>query len=290
MTKVLVIGSEGQLGQDIKSSHTVINNCNFHFTSIESLNVTDQQAIKNTIEADNYDYIINCTAYTAVDKAEEETILANEINHIALKIIGEVSASTNSKVIHVSTDYVFDGKQHRPYIESDDTCPNSVYGKTKLQGEQELLNSNSNSIIVRTSWLYSIYGNNFVKTMIRLGTEREQLGVIFDQVGTPTFSNDLANVILHIINCDIDQSIPFSSGIYHYSNEGVCSWYDFTLAIHQLNNISCKVLPIETKDYPTAAPRPHYSVLNKGKIKDIYKIQIPYWKDSLKKCIKELNS
>lgn len=285
---ILVIGSEGQLGQDVKKIHDSLKDCRFHFTTIDSLDVTNQEAIKETIVGKKYDYIVNCTAYTAVDKAEEEKKLGDKINHLALKTIGEASNAINSKVIHISTDYVFDGKQHRPYVEIDDTCPNSVYGKTKLLGEQALINANPNSIIIRTSWLYSIFGNNFVKTMIRLGKEREELGVIFDQIGTPTFSNDLAKVILHIISCDINKNIPFASGIYHYSNEGVCSWYDFTIAIHELCDIPCNVKPIETKDYPTTAPRPHYSVLNKNKIKSQYKIQIPHWKDSLKKCIKEL--
>nr|WP_319397890.1 dTDP-4-dehydrorhamnose reductase [uncultured Carboxylicivirga sp.] len=289
MKKILVIGSEGQLGNEIKSLYTQITEAEFTFTTLDTLDVTDNDALINQIKADSYDYIINCTAYTAVDKAESDQELADKINHLALKTIGEVSASIGAKVVHVSTDYVFDGTHFKPYNEDEPTSPNSVYGKTKLQGEIALNNANPESIIIRTSWLYSTHGNNFVKTMLKLGAERDELNVIFDQVGTPTYAADLAKIILHIIKKDITFEIPFQRGVYHYSNEGVCSWYDFTKAIHEIANITCNVKPIESKDYPTAAPRPHYSVLNKTKIKTIYKVDIPYWKDSLKECLSQIS-
>ena len=289
MKKILVIGSEGQLGNEIKQLYHQFRKAEFTFTTIESLDVTDQVALKNKITSDSFDYIINCTAYTAVDKAETDEDLADKINHQAVKTIGESSAGMKAKVIHVSTDYVFNGSNFKPYSEEDQTSPNSVYGKTKLDGELTLLKENSNSIILRTSWLYSSFGNNFVKTMMKLGNERDELNVIFDQVGTPTYARDLAKVILYIIEKDINLAIPFQSGIYHYSNEGVCSWFDFTKTIHEIANINCNVKPIESKDYPTAAPRPHYSVLNKTKIRTIYNVDIPYWKDSLKECIALIN-
>lgn len=289
MTNILVIGSEGQLGLEIKNRYQSVPGGNFTFTTLEELDVTNSGLLKATILKLPYEYIINCTAYTAVDKAEKEAELAQKINADALTIIGETAAQTGAKVIHISTDYVFDGTNFKPYTEEQSTCPQSVYGRTKLEGEQNLFAKNHQSIILRTSWLYSAYGNNFVKTMLRLGQERDELNVIYDQIGTPTYAGDLADVILEIISKDITKKILFHPGIYHYSNEGVASWYDFTIAIHQENGISCNVKPIESKDYPTPAPRPHYSVLNKSKIKQTYQITIPYWKDSLKKCLSLIN-
>lgn len=289
MTNILVIGSEGQLGLEIKNRYQSVPGGNFTFTTLEELDVTNSGLLKATILKLPYEYIINCTAYTAVDKAENEAELAQKINADALTIIGETAAQTGAKVIHISTDYVFDGTNFKPYTEEQSTCPQSVYGRTKLEGEQNLFAKNHQSIILRTSWLYSAYGNNFVKTMLRLGQERDELNVIYDQIGTPTYAGDLADVILEIISKDITKKILFHPGIYHYSNEGVASWYDFTIAIHQENGISCNVKPIESKDYPTPAPRPHYSVLNKSKIKQTYQITIPYWKDSLKKCLSLIN-
>ncbi|MCT4590920.1 MAG: dTDP-4-dehydrorhamnose reductase [Carboxylicivirga sp.] len=288
MKQILVIGSEGQLGLEIKNKHSELKNAEFSFTSLKTLDVTDSLKLTETIKQKNYSYIINCTAYTAVDKAEDEQELAHKINAEALKNIAQSANQIKAKVIHVSTDYVFDGTNHQPYIETDNTAPTSMYGKTKLEGEISLLNNNEDSVIIRTSWLYSMHGNNFVKTMIRLGKERDDLGVIFDQIGTPTYAGDLAEVILQIIKHDMNNTILFKPGIYHYSNEGVASWYDFTLAIHREMGLICNVKPIETKDYPTPAPRPNYSVLNKSKIKKAYQIEIPYWLDSLKKCLAEL--
>ncbi|WP_430815077.1 dTDP-4-dehydrorhamnose reductase [Carboxylicivirga sp. RSCT41] len=288
MKQVLVIGSEGQLGTEIKDRCTKLSDLQFTFTSLETLDVTDTQELTATIRSKAYSYIVNCTAYTAVDKAESEQELARKINTVAVEKIGEAAKSIGAKVIHVSTDYVFDGKNHFPYKEEAQTSAQSVYGETKLEGEKRLLNANPDSVIIRTSWLYSAHGNNFVKTMIRLGLERDELGVIYDQIGTPTYAGDLADAILHIIESDYKLQFPFTAGIYHYSNEGVASWYDFTLAILEKMNISCKVKAIETKDYPTPAPRPHYSVLNKSKIKAVYNIEIPYWRDSLDVCLSKM--
>jgi dTDP-4-dehydrorhamnose reductase len=288
MKQILVIGSEGQLGLEIKNKHSELKNAEFSFTSLKTLDVTDSLKLTETIKQKNYSYIINCTAYTAVDKAEDEQELAHKINAEALKNIAQSANQIKAKVIHVSTDYVFDGTNHQPYIETDNTAPTSMYGKTKLEGEISLLNNNEDSVIIRTSWLYSMHGNNFVKTMIRLGKERADLAEIYDQIGTPTYAGDLAEVFLQIIKHDMNNTILFKPGIYHYSNEGVASWYDFTLAIHREMGLICNVKPIETKDYPTPAPRPNYSVLNKSKIKKAYQIEIPYWLDSLKKCLAEL--
>jgi len=231
------------------------------------------------------DIILNCAAYTAVDKAEDDALNADKINHIAVQTLAQLSKDKNIKLIHISTDYVFNGENFKPYTEDDTTNPNGVYGKTKLDGENAMIEiSPLNSIIIRTSWVYSSFGANFVKTMLRLGKERDSLGVIFDQVGTPTYARDLAKAILDILpkikNTDV--------AIYNYSNEGVLSWYDFSKEIMRMAKIKCEINPIETKDYPTPATRPHYSLLNKSKIKEEFAISIPYWKDSLKECLQIL--
>jgi dTDP-4-dehydrorhamnose reductase len=229
--------------------------------------------------------IINCAAYTAVDKAESDEINADLVNRKAVKKLALVSKELSIKLIHISTDYVFDGKSYKPYLEEFQTNPQSIYGKTKLEGEKELININPpNSIIIRTSWVYSYYGNNFVKTMLKLGKEKESLGVIYDQVGTPTYAKDLARMIYEIIPQIENSKVE----IYNYSSEGVLSWYDFAKEIMRMAKLTCKVNPIETKDYPTPAKRPHYSLLNKNKIKSTFNIEIPYWKDGLDDCLKRL--
>ena len=229
--------------------------------------------------------IINCAAYTAVDKAEDEAELADAINHKALQTMAKLAKENEIKLIHVSTDYVFNGMNYKPYSEDDATDPQSVYGRTKLEGEKAIQEINpKNSIIIRTSWVYSAYGANFVKTMLRLGKERESLGVIFDQVGTPTYAKDLAKTILEIVPKIKNNKVE----IYHYSNEGVLSWYDFAKEIMKMSKLTCKVDPIETKEYPTPAKRPHYSLLNKAKIKKDFGIEIEYWKDGLDDCLKRL--
>lgn len=280
MKTILVTGSNGQLGNAIRALANKQNAFHYLYADIDELDLADSQAVFSFFERHKPDCVLNCAAYTAVDKAEDDQALCALVNCLGIKNIGVAAARFGAKVIHVSTDYVFDGKNYKPYVETDSPCPTSVYGKTKLDGEEALLQACPDSVIIRTSWLYSEYGQNFVKTMIRLGKERNELFVIFDQVGTPTYAGDLASAMLAIAGAE-----TFVPGIYHFSNEGVCSWYDFTIKIHQLAGIECRVYPIETKDYPTRATRPHYSVLNKSKIKNTYKLVIPHWEASLKQVI-----
>ncbi len=284
MKQILVTGCRGQLGNEIQQlAPQYADTCSFHFTDKDELDITDRKAVYQFVEQHAISIVINCAAFTAVDKAEDNAELCDLLNHIAPGYLAEAVASVGGTMIQVSTDYVFDGTACRPYREDDDTCPNSVYGRTKLAGEESVIRQCAGSMVIRTAWLYSTYGNNFVKTMMRLGREREQLGVVFDQIGTPTYARDLARVILLAVDRGI---VP---GVYHFSNEGVTSWYDFTKAIHRLAGIdSCQVSPIHTEDYPVPAPRPHYSVLDKSKIKRTYGIDIPWWEDSLKACIKAL--
>ena len=284
MKQILVTGCRGQLGNEIQQlAPQYADTCCFHFTDKDELDITDRKAVYQFVEQHAISIVINCAAFTAVDKAEDNAELCDLLNHIAPGYLAEAVASVGGTMIQVSTDYVFDGTACRPYREDDDTCPNSVYGRTKLAGEESVIRQCAGSMVIRTAWLYSTFGNNFVKTMIRLGREREQLGVVFDQIGTPTYARDLARVILLAVDRGI---VP---GVYHFSNEGVTSWYDFTKAIHRLSGIdSCQVSPIHTEDYPVPAPRPHYSVLDKSKIKRTYGIDIPWWEDSLKACIKAL--
>jgi len=283
MKKILITGSNGQLGSEMKVISALYPEYQFLYTDVAELDLTNAQAVESFFAENKPDAVVNCAAYTAVDKAEDDVELCYKINCDAIENLGRASKENGAVLIHVSTDYVFDGTSYIPYTEDMPVCPASVYGKSKLAGEDALLVVNPESVIVRTSWLYSSFGINFVKTMLKLGKERDSLNVIFDQVGTPTYAADLAEAIMKIVVSE--KIIP---GIYHFSNEGVCSWYDFTKTIHALAGIQCNVQPIETKDYPTRTPRPHYSVLNKGKIKAVYGIQIPYWRDSLEKCIELL--
>jgi len=281
MLNILVTGSHGQLGSEIKELSSE-NEHKFFFTDSQELDISDKKKVEFFCIKNNIEVIINCAAYTAVDKAEEEIENANRINHLAVKYLAEISKEQNIKLMHISTDYVFDGRNFKPYTETDVTNPQGVYGKTKLDGENAMLKINpENSMIIRTSWVYSSYGTNFVKTMLRLGKECDELGIIFDQVGTPTYARDLAKTILAILPQLKNKNVE----LYHYSNEGVCSWYDFAKAIFELSDIQCDVKSIETKEYPTPAKRPHYSLLNKAKIKNEYNITISYWRDSLKKCL-----
>ena len=289
MKNILVTGAYGQLGNEVRILSANYPEYNFMFTDVDSLDITDKNELIDFVTGNDIRYIINCAAYTAVDKAEDDTELCEKINATAVKNLGLAAAEAGAGIIHVSTDYVFDGTSCRPYSEDMPTKPCSVYGKTKLKGEKNLLKVCPNAIVIRTAWLYSPFGNNFVKTMIKLGSERESLNVIFDQVGTPTYALDLAVAILKAMDQTIDTDHD-KGGVYHFSNEGVCSWYDFTIKIHEIAGINtCKVNPIETKDYPTKAARPHYSVLNKTKIKQTFNITIPHWEASLKECIKELS-
>ena len=280
MTTILITGSNGQLGNEMQQAAVRFPDFNYIYTDVAELDICDKGALDAFVKANNVNVIVNCAAYTAVDKAEDDVELCYKINRDAVRNIAEVASDNKVKVVHVSTDYVFDGTNYLPYTEDMPVCPATVYGKSKLEGEQALLENCSESVILRTAWLYSSFGNNFVKTMMKLGTERDSLGVIFDQVGTPTYAADLADAILQLLSNE-----TFVPGIYHFSDEGVCSWYDFTKTIHRMANITCDVKPIETKDYPARTPRPHFSVLNKGKIKSTYGISIPHWEVSLEKCI-----
>ena len=280
---ILITGCNGQLGNEIQLlekenlQHTYFN------TDVAELDITDQQAIEKFVNDKEIDGIVNCAAYTAVDKAEENEALCQKLNAEAPAYLAHAIGQRGGWMIQISTDYVFDGTGHTPYQEDADTCPNSVYGRTKLVGELNVQKLCERFLIIRTAWLYSTFGNNFVKTMIRLGKEKPELGVIFDQIGTPTYARDLAVAVFAAINQGI---VP---GIYHFSNEGVISWYDFAKAIHRLTGITtCHVRPLHTLEYPTPAARPHYSVLDKTKIKQTYHIEIPYWEESLKDCIEKL--
>lgn len=280
MKTILVTGAHGQLGNAIRKISDEKSGLGFIFTDSDVLDLTNETAITSFFANNDFQYVINCAAYTAVDKAEGEIGLCTKINCDAVGMLSKACAGKGVKLIHISTDYVFDGKNYKPYTEDDATLPQSVYGQTKLDGENQALQNNRDTVIIRTSWLYSEFGNNFVKTMIRLGKEREWLNVVSDQIGTPTYASDLADAILAIV-----LSADFIPGVYHFSNEGVCSWYDFTKVIHRMTHIDCDVHPIASTDYPTPAKRPYYSVLNKKKIKDTYSLQIPYWEESLAKCI-----
>ena len=281
---ILVTGSMGQLGSEIKELSSNYN-YNFFFTTRDDIDITSKDSIKEFCQTNSINVIINCAAYTAVDKAQSDIENADLVNRKAVKKLSIVAKELNIKLIHISTDYVFDGKNFKPYVEEFQTNPQSIYGKTKLDGENELININPlNSIIIRTSWVYSYYGNNFVKTMLRLGKEKEELGVIFDQVGTPTYAKDLAITILNIVPQIENSKVE----IYNYSNEGVLSWYDFAKEIMKMAKLNCKVKAIETYQYPTPAKRPHFSLLNKSKIKSKFNLEIPYWKDGLDDCLKRL--
>ena len=283
LKNILVTGANGQLGNEMRVVSAEQSTVNFHFTDVAELDICDQEAIERFVVEHEIDCIVNCAAYTNVNKAEEDTELCDKLNHQAPANLARVADKHGAALIHVSTDYVFNGHNFKPYGEDDVTCPNSVYGATKLAGEEAITSLCSNSVIIRTAWLYSTFGNNFVKTMLRLGVERAELGVVFDQVGTPTYARDLARAIQRII---IQGIVP---GIYHYSNEGVCSWYDFTKMIFAIGGITtCALKPLHTDEYPTPAARPHYSVLDKTKIKQTYDVEVPYWVDSLRECIEQL--
>lgn len=291
---ILVTGACGQLGNEMQLQAQQHPGHQWFFTdvvsvdsgipAVTSLDITDRDAIEAFVADNAIDIIVNCAAFTAVDRAESEPERALLLNATAPGYLAAAIKQRGGQLIQISTDYVFDGTAHTPYTEESSTCPASVYGRTKLAGEEAVMSANTSAMIIRTAWLYSRFGNNFVKTMLRLGREKSELGVIFDQIGTPTYARDLAAAIMKAIDSGI---VP---GIYHFSNEGVISWYDFTKAIHRLAGITtCKVRPLHTAEYPTPATRPHYSVLDKTKIKQTYSIEVPYWLDSLEACIKELS-
>lgn len=285
LKRILITGKNGQLGQSLQKIAADSPQFDFVFVGRDELDLSDFASIEKFFaETGNFTAIINTAAYTAVDKAESEQEFANQINHLAVAQLAEIAKQQNALLLHVSTDYVFNGQSYRPYIETDATAPQNQYGISKLKGEQAMLVSGCAGAIVRTSWVYSEFGNNFVKTMLRLSKERDSLNVIFDQVGSPTYATDLAKTLLALL----EKSTHSDVEIYHYSNEGVCSWYDFAKAIFELSGVDCEVSPIETKDYPTPASRPHYSVLNKAKIKQQAGVKVPYWRDSLQECLRAL--
>ena len=277
---ILITGCNGQLGNEMRVLSAQHPRHNYFFTDVAELDITDRQAVSSFVTENAIDLIVNCAAYTNVDKAEEDEATALKINADALAVLG----SQGIRVIHISTDYVFSGDEHVPCREADPVAPRTAYGRTKLEGEKRLLAVCPEAVILRTAWLYSSFGNNFVKTMIRLGQEKESLGVVFDQIGTPTYAADLAQAIFTVI-----ESPVWRPGIYHFTNEGVCSWYDFTLAIHELAGIKkCRVRPILSEEYQYRTPRPHYSVLDKSKFKKTFGAEIPHWMDGLKRCMEKL--
>jgi dTDP-4-dehydrorhamnose reductase len=288
--KILVTGAYGQLGSEIKELAANHPGWQFMFTDADTLDITNETAVEVFFEANQPAVIINCAAYTAVDKAETDWETAWKVNTLAPKLLADYAKKTGAKLIHVSTDYVFDGCGHQPYNEVDTVNPVSVYGQTKLEGENHALASNRATVVIRTSWLYSAFGNNFVKTMLRVGRERGELNVVFDQVGTPTYAADLAGAILSIIGLAENQPERFVPGIYHYSDEGVASWFDFAKAIFGLTSENIKVNPVRSDQFPTPAKRPNFSVLDKSKIKKTFEIEIPYWKDSLKICLEKMEN
>lgn len=283
--KILITGSNGQLGSELKELAGRYPLYEFLYTDVNELDITNEESVNYFFALHSPDVVINCAAYTAVDKAETDEETAYLINALATGNLARASSECGSFMVHVSTDYVYDGRNHTPYIETDKINPLSVYGKSKAAGEDAVHHANGKAIIIRTSWLYSAFGNNFIKTMLKYGKERDSLNVVFDQVGTPTYARDLAKAIL--------DTLPIAMAseeieVFHYSNEGVASWYDFAIAIHHFAKINCKVVPIPTKDYPSPVERPFYSVLDKSKIKKKLSIEIPYWRDSVKDCIDRL--
>lgn len=306
---ILITGSCGQLGNEMRQGANLHDKHTYYFTDLLAedeamrLDITDKAAVMAFVGEKQINLIVNCAAYTTVDKAEEDEPTALKINADAVRNLAEAAVANGAKMIHVSTDYVFDGNASVPYREADHVCPATAYGRTKLAGEKALMEVLPDAVVLRTAWLYSTYGNNFVKTMIRLGKEKEQLGVVFDQVGTPTYAADLAAAIYVVL-----EEEEWHGGVYHYTNEGVCSWYDFTREIHSLYNsqevvrlynegkmeqvedviVKAEVRPIRSEEYQYKTPRPHYSVLDKSKFKKTFGVEIPYWRDALARCIASL--
>jgi len=284
MKKILVTGANGQLGNECRTLAESITNAEFVFTDVAELSITDSKSVEEIFSKNKFDYCINAAAYTAVDLAETETELAQLINATAVGYLADACRKNNCRLIHVSTDYVFDGTNEIGYDVDDATSPINVYGATKLEGEKLALLLNTETIVIRTSWVYSFHGKNFVKTMMKLMQERESLNVVADQIGKPTYAADLAAAIFQIIFSDKE----FIAGMYHFANQGVISWYDFAVAIKEIGGYNCTINPIVSSEYPTPAKRPSYSILNTNKIEHTFNIQIPYWKDSLQKCMELL--
>jgi dTDP-4-dehydrorhamnose reductase len=288
MHNILVTGSNGQLGNEFRlvveeKEKDKINN--YYFTDVADLDITNKNDVSKFLVTNNIDIVVNCAAYTNVDKAEDDKEKADLINYIGPKYLAEVCRERNGFLIHISTDYVFDGTKNTPYTESDETKPLGVYGETKLKGENAIINSGCEYVIIRTSWLYSSFGKNFLKTIQKLTSEKELIKVVFDQVGTPTNAHDLAEVIYLIIQ---KNDTEIKNQIYHFSNEGVCSWYDFAVAINEAFGHNCKVLPCHSDEFPSKVTRPSFSVLDKTKIKKALDIEVPYWRKSIENCLKTL--
>lgn len=281
--KILVTGGRGQLGQSLKKIEDLYTGHTFVFTDMPEADITDREAIKSLVNDNNIDVIINCAAYTAVDKAEADEAAARQINVEGPRVLAETAKENGIPLVHISTDYVFAGDGNSPLKETDEVGPTGIYGRTKLEGEKVIEDSGCDAVVIRTSWLYSEFGGNFVKTMLRLGKEREELNVVYDQTGTPTYARDLAEAAVWIAENGIE-----GFDIYHYSNEGVTSWFDFAKMIFKIAGMDVKVNPVETSAYPTAAKRPAYSVLSKDKAKEAG-VSVPYWTDSLAICIANLN-
>lgn len=285
MTRILITGANGQLGNALRLELAGDPNIDAVYTDVEDLDITNAEAVENFLRDNAIEMMVNCAAYTAVDRAESDELRAAAINTEAVGIIGHAAGRLGIRVIHISTDYVFSGESYRPYEEKDEPFPQSIYGRTKLEGEGLLTSFCKDAVIIRTAWLYSEFGNNFVKTMLRLADEREELGVVSDQIGTPTYAGDLAAAIHAVIRSD-----EWKPGIYHFTDEGVASWYDFAKSIFEIAGKDIRVKPLLTSEYPTAARRPMYSVLSKNKIKRTYNIEIPYWRESLEKCVSRLEN
>ncbi len=283
---ILVTGCRGQLGTEIQKIAASDTLHQWHFTDVDTLDICDSNAVENAFESRQINVCINCAAYTAVDKAEDEPELAHKINALASQILAKACKKHNALLVHVSTDYVFDGNGSSPYREDEPVCPQSVYGVTKAEGEKLIHESGCNYFIVRTAWLYSATGKNFVKTMLMLADTRDEINVVADQKGTPTWAYDLAEMLVHLINQNGTKPVHET---FHFTNTGIITWYDFTVAIMEIADKTCKVNPITTDQYPAKAHRPAYSVLDKSKIMAYTERQIPYWRDSLVKCIEELS-
>lgn len=287
MLNILITGANGQLGNEMRKLGTASAD-NYIYTDVAELDITDADAVDRFIVMNDINVIVNCAAYTNVEKAEDDEATANKINHLATKNLAQTAKKYGATLIHVSTDYVFDGSKNTPYTENEQTSPLGVYGRTKLAGETAIKDSGCKYIIIRTAWLYSEFGNNFVKTMLRLTRERESINVVADQIGSPTYAGDLGSAIFNIIE---HRKFEGNEGTYHFTNEGVCSWYDLAHETAYIaGNTGCSINPCHTWDYPTKAERPNYSVLDKNKFKATFGFDIPYWRESLEKCIKNLKN
>ena len=280
---LLITGANGQLGNELRVAFGERSDVRLFFTDVETLDITKSWMLDEYVEKNEITHIVNCAAFTAVDRAEEDRLGAAKLNIDAVGNIANTALRHGIRVVHISTDYVFDGRGFQPYTENMPALPSTVYGKTKFAGEQTLTTLCRDSIVIRTAWLYSSFGSNFVKTMIKYGREKDEMHVVYDQIGSPTYAADLAGVIVEILTNRL-----WTPGIYHYTNEGICSWYDFAKAILRLMDIDCKLSPVTSSEYKSKTPRPFYTVLNKNKIKKTFDIEIPYWMDSLERCIKIL--